>query len=73
MTKTKRLISCLADQNNSYPEYVPSGTAVGMSIGVVTQDVGQFLLEQSVKDPMGFTVDVPSDRLVSQGMCSIIF
>ncbi|KAG0151507.1 hypothetical protein CROQUDRAFT_71604 [Cronartium quercuum f. sp. fusiforme G11] len=62
----KKAIKVIWANNNSYPEYVPSGTAVGMSIGVVTQEVGRFLLDEAVKDPKGFTIDVPSERMVSQ-------
>ncbi|EGG04536.1 subtilisin protease [Melampsora larici-populina 98AG31] len=64
--KEKGAIKIIWANNNSYPEYVPSGTAVGMSIGVVTVDVGRFLLDEAVKDPIGFTVNVTSDAEFSQ-------
>lgn len=64
--KEKGAIKIIWANNNSYPEYVPSGTAVGMSIGVVTVDVGRFLLDQAVKDPKGFTLNVTSDAEFSQ-------
>ncbi|CAH7671260.1 peptidase S8/S53 domain-containing protein [Phakopsora pachyrhizi] len=56
--------------NDSVEQYAPFEITKGVAIGMVTQNVGKFLLRESNKDPSGFKITIQEDLPASQVLSS---
>lgn len=52
--------------NNTFPEYVAPDSTNGVSVGVVTPEVGQMLRQQYFRRPGTFTITIPKDLPIAQ-------
>ncbi|WAR59436.1 hypothetical protein PtB15_11B76 [Puccinia triticina] len=52
--------------NNSSPEYVARDTTNGVSVGVVTRDIGNMLREQYFANPSKFRITISKDLTIAQ-------
>ncbi|KAA1102015.1 hypothetical protein PGT21_035091 [Puccinia graminis f. sp. tritici] len=52
--------------NNSFPEYVARDASNGVSVGVVTRDIGTMLREKYFENPGKFSITISKDLAIAQ-------